>query len=237
MRWRVNLLGLEKSPSGASTEQVTPVDANSIPRCPQGPSQAPLNEPCPETSPNRGFDMGAAQLLPISSSRGGELSPSRCQRTLISPDGSTAPRTLPRLCRVPKSHRYGESHARGDPNPRTLHVDAISRRLRAALPPAGRFMDVDGRPASVGEHVVDLRQGDEAALKHARCVADRGALRRILKVMDCTVARVFFTRWFSSLIRRSLSLTASRSSSTTRRRSMAAPGDWNSSGGTRCPTV
>ena len=50
-----------------------------------------------------------------------------------------------------------------------------------------------------------------------------GALRRVCDAMDCTVVRVFFTRWFSSLMRRSFSRTAALSSSMTRRRSMAAP--------------
>ena len=50
-----------------------------------------------------------------------------------------------------------------------------------------------------------------------------GALRSVCSAIDRTVARVFFTRWFSSWMRSSLSRSAAPSSSTVRKRLIAAP--------------
>ena len=81
-----------------------------------------------------------------------------------------------------ESHRYRQSHARRYPNSRTLHVDAIlpTTAVRLYCLPDD-FMNVHGRPASVGEHVVDLRQGDEAALDGARCMVDRWSVAKGLE--------------------------------------------------------
>ena len=95
---------------------------------------------------------------------------------------STALRTLPHLSRVPgePSRSREPCAAVSEPEDPPRRCDSPHDR-GAALLPAGRLHERPRPPSFVGEHVVDTRQGDEAALDGARGMVDRWSVAKGLE--------------------------------------------------------
>ena len=138
------------------------------------------------------------------------LGGARAVQLPVHPDCPTAVRQRAVLHRVRRQflqrHRKGQGHARRYLHGRTLHVDAVFSATAVRLD--GLRDDVVKATAAQLRSVRTSWTCDRAMRRLSMALeawSRSGALRRVCEAMDCTVASVFFTRWLSSSMRRSLS--------------------------------
>src|SRR5918995_769764 len=139
-------------------------------------SQAAFDEPRPEATPDRLLNVRPLRLLPHEVEA---LWRARAVQHPMYPDlaGTVGQGPVLHGIRGQLLERHGKwkGHARRHLDARSLHMDAVFST--AAVRFNGLCHDVmqsHMRPASVGEHIMNLRQCEEAALNSARGVIERG---------------------------------------------------------------